>query len=74
MQWMCGGSVRGAAVVGDVLQTAEQRRVVVGTNPLGRQLLLQRHAALPDGSLTCSDHAVDLLQALRGQRSGEVRV
>lgn len=43
--------------------------MVVGTNPFGRRLVLQRHAALPGGSLSGPDHAVDLLEALRGQRS-----
>ena len=37
---MCVASVGGAAVVGDVLQAAEQGGVVVRTNPLGRRLLL----------------------------------
>lgn len=62
-------SAGGAAVVGHVLQAAQQRRVVVGTDPFGRRLVLQRHAALPGGSLSGPDHAVDLLEALRGQRS-----
>lgn len=61
---VCVASVGGAAVVGDVLQAAEQGGVVVRTNPLGRRLLLQRHAALPGRSLSGPDHAVDLLQAL----------
>lgn len=58
-------SAGGAAVVGHVLQAAQQRRVVVGANPFGRRLVLQRHAALPGGSLSGPDHAVDLLEALR---------
>lgn len=37
---VCVASVGGAAVVGDVLQAAEQGGVVVRTNPLGRRLLL----------------------------------
>lgn len=62
-------SAGGAAVVGHILQAAQQRRVVVGTNPFGWRLILQRHAALPGGSFSGPDHAVDLLEALRGQRS-----
>lgn len=62
-------SAGGAAVVGHILQAAQQRRLVVGTNPFGRRLVLQRHAALPGGGLSSPDHAVDLLEALRGQRS-----
>lgn len=62
-------SAGGAAVVGHVLQAAQQRRVVFGTDPFGRRLVLQRHAALPGGSLSGPDHTVDLLEALRGQRS-----
>lgn len=64
-------SVGRAAVVGDVLQAAQQSRVVVGTNSFRRRLLLQRDAALPGRSLSGPDHAVDLLEALRdrGQRT-----
>lgn len=59
----------GAAVVGHVLQAAQQSGVVVRTDPLRGQLVLQRHAALPGGSLSGSDHAVDLLETLRSERS-----
>lgn len=59
----------GAAVVGHVLQAAQQSRVVVRTHPLRGQLVLQRHAALPGGGLAGSDHAVDLLETLRSERS-----
>lgn len=59
-------SVRGAAVVGDGLQAAQQGGVVVVTNPLGRRLLVQRHAALPGGRLSGPDHTVDLLETVGG--------
>lgn len=59
-------SVGGAAVVGDVLQAAQEGRVIVGTNPLGRHVIVQRHATLPGGGLSGSDHAVDLLEAVGG--------
>lgn len=70
-------SAGGAAVVGHVLQAAQQRRVVVGADPLGRHLVLQGHAALPAaGALPRPDHAVDLLEELadgqeRRRRVGE---
>ena len=57
-------SVGGAAVVGDVLQAAQQRRVVIGTDAFGRRLIVQRNAALPGGSFSGPDHAVDLLETL----------
>ena len=66
---VCVISVGGAAVIGDVLQAAEQGGVIVGTNPLGGCLVVQGHAPLPGGSLPGPDHAVDLLETLRGQRS-----
>lgn len=62
-------SVGGAAVVGDVLQAAHQSRVAVGTDPFGRGLVFQGHAALPGWSFPSADHAVDLVESLRGQTS-----
>lgn len=69
-------SAGGAAVVGHVLQAAQQRRVVVGADPLGRHLVLQGHAALPAaGALPRPDHAVDLLEELAdGQERRRRRV
>lgn len=61
-----GALVGGAAVVGDVLQPSQQSRVVVGTHPLGRHLLLQGHAALPGRGFSGPDHTVDLLETVRG--------
>lgn len=40
--------------------------MVVGTDPLGGRLLLQRHAALPGRGLSGADHTVDLLQTVGG--------
>lgn len=65
----CALSVGRAAVVGHVLQAAQQSRVVVRTDPLWGLFLLQGHAALPGGSLSGPDHTVDLLQTLWGHRS-----
>lgn len=61
-------SLGGAAVVGDVLQAAHQS-VGIGTDAFGRGSLLQSHATLPGRSLSGADHAVDLLETLKGQRS-----
>lgn len=67
-------STGGAAVIGHVLQAAQQRRVVVGTNPLGRCLVLQGHAAFPAAwALPRADHAVDLLEALVDGKVGSKR-
>lgn len=66
---VCVLSVGRAAVIGDVLQAAQQSRVVVRTDSLGGCFFLQGHAALPGGSLSSPDHTVDFLQTLRGQRS-----
>lgn len=63
---MCVVSVGGAAVVGDILQAAEQSRVVIWTDPLGGRLILQRQAALPGRCLSGADHTVDLLQTVGG--------
>lgn len=54
----------GAAVIGDVLQAAHQSGVVVGTNPFRGRLVIQGNAALPAGSLSGPDHAVDLLETI----------
>lgn len=62
----------GVAVLGEVLQAAQQRGVVVGTKSFGGRLLVQRDAALPGGSLSGLDHEVDLLETLwdTGWRTG----
>lgn len=67
---VCALSVGGAAVIGDVLQAAHQSRVAVRTNTFGRRLLVRRHAALPAGSLSGPNHAVDLLKTLRREVRG----
>lgn len=54
------------AVIGDILQAAEESAVVLLAQPLSRRLLLllESHAALLSGRLSSTEHTVNLLQSL----------
>lgn len=59
------------AVIGDILQAAEESAVVLLAQSLSRRLLLllQGHAALLSGRLSSSEHTVNLPQSLRQNQS-----
>lgn len=59
------------AVIGDILQAAEESAVVLLAQPLSRGLLLllQSHAALLRGRLSSTEHTVNLPQSLRENQS-----
>lgn len=59
------------AVIGDILQAAEESAVVLLAQPLSRRLLLllQSHTALLSGRLSSTEHTVNLLQSLRENMS-----
>lgn len=59
------------AVIGDVLQAAEESTMVLLAQPLSRRLLLllQGHAALLSGRLSGTEHTVYLPQSLRDNQS-----
>lgn len=59
------------AVIGDILQAAEESTVVLLAQPLSRRLLLllQSHAALLSGCLSSAEHTVNLPQSLRENQS-----
>lgn len=59
------------AVIGDILQAAEESAVVLMAQPLSGRLLLllQGHAALFSGRLSSTEHTVNLPQSLRENQS-----